>query len=236
MGILCDERILPVEYYPVSLDIRKKRCVVVGGGDVAERKVERLLACGAEVSVVGMELTSTLDALARDKKICHIVDTYKREYIEGAFLVIGATDDDEVNGQVATDSRWNNIWVNIVDDPARCDFIVPSVLRQGDLTIAISTGGKSPALAKQIREELETKFGPEYGILLMIMGMIREKITARGAPSDMNKKLFESVLNSHILDCIRNRDWEQVKTIIEDTVGESLDVEVLSGGRHAVCR
>ena len=219
-----------MEYYPVSLDIRKKRCVVVGGGDVAERKVGRLLACGAEVIVVGTELTATLDGLTRNKKICHIADHYRLEHIEEAFLVIGATDDDAVNERISVDSRRRNIWVNIVDDPARCDFILPSVVRQGDLNIAISTGGKSPALAKQIREELEKKFGPEYGRLLMIMGVIREKVIARGAPSDVNKKVFESVLNSDILDCIRNKDWDQVKNIIEDTAGVSLAVDVLTDG------
>lgn len=216
-----------MEYYPVSLDIRKKRCVVVGGGDVAERKVERLLACGAEVIVVGMELTHALNALTRDKKISHITDNYSPEYIEGAFLVIGATDDDEVNGRISLDSRKRNIPVNIVDDPVRCDFIVPSIVRQGDLTISISTGGKSPALAKKIREELEIKFGPEYGMLVMIMGMIREKVIARGAPSNMNKKLFESVLNTDILDCIRDKNWARVKNIIEEITGESLDIDIL---------
>ncbi len=216
-----------MEYYPVSLDIRKKRCVVVGGGDVAERKVERLLACGADVIVVGKELTVMLDELTRDKKIRHIADNYKPEYIKDAFLVIGATDDDEVNGRISIDSRRRNVWVNIVDDPARCDFILPAIVRQGDLSIAISTGGKSPALAKQIREELEIKFGPEYGMLVMIMGMIREKVIARGTPSDMNKKLFESVLNSDILHCIRNKNWDRVKNIIEKVTGESLDIDSL---------
>ena len=117
--------------------------------------------------------------------------------------------------------------VNIVDDPARCDFILPAIVRQGDLSIAISTGGKSPALAKQIREDLETKFGPEYEILIMIMGIIREKVIARGAPSNINKKLFESVLNSDILRCVRDKNWARVKNIIEELTGESLDIDSL---------
>lgn len=216
-----------MKYYPVYIDISKRKCVVAGGGDVAERKVERLLECGARVVVIGNELTPNLEAMKNEEKISHIPDNYKNDYIEGALLVIGATDRDEINERIYRDSRERGILVNIVDDPAKCDFILPSVFQQGDLSIAISTGGKSPALARNLREELEQRYGHEYRILLNIMGDIREKIISRGEPSDENRKLFESVLNSDILQHIREKNWDKVRKIIHDLVGEDIETETI---------
>lgn len=216
-----------MKYYPVYIDISKRKCVVAGGGDVAERKVERLLECGARVVVIGNELTPNLEAMKNEEKISHIPDNYKNDYIEGALLVIGATDRDEINERIYRDSRERGILVNIVDDPAKCDFILPSVFQQGDLSIAISTGGKSPALARNLREELEQRYGHEYRILLNIMGDIREKIISRGEPSDENRKLFESVLNSDILQHIRGENWDKVRKIIHDLVGEDIETETI---------
>ena len=219
-----------MKYYPVYIDVSKRKCVVVGGGDVAERKVERLLECGARVVVIGNELTPNLEAMKNEEKISHIPDNYKNDYIEGALLVIGATDRDEINERIYRDSKERGILVNIVDDPAKCDFIVPSVFQQGDLSIAISTGGKSPALARNLREELEQRYGHEYRILLNIMGDIREKIISRGEPSDENRKLFESVLNSDILQHIREKNWDKVRKIIHDLVGEDINIDEFGKG------
>jgi len=219
-----------MKYYPVYIDVSKRKCVVAGGGDVAERKVERLLECGARVVVIGNELTPNLEAMKNEEKISHIPDNYKNDYIEGALLVIGATDRDEINERIYRDSKERGILVNIVDDPAKCDFIVPSVFQQGDLSIAISTGGKSPALARNLREELEQRYGREYRILLNIMGDIREKIISRGEPSDENRKLFESVLNSDILQHIREKNWDKVRKIIHDLVGEDINIDEFGKG------
>jgi len=219
-----------MKYYPVYIDVSKRKCVVAGGGDVAERKVARLLECGARVVVIGNELTPNLEAMKNEEKISHIPDNYKNDYIEGALLVIGATDRDEINERIYRDSKERGILVNIVDDPAKCDFIVPSVFQQGDLSIAISTGGKSPALARNLREELEQRYGREYRILLNIMGDIREKIISRGEPSDENRKLFESVLNSDILQHIREKNWDKVRKIIHDLVGEDINIDEFGKG------
>ncbi|MBW2595369.1 MAG: bifunctional precorrin-2 dehydrogenase/sirohydrochlorin ferrochelatase [Deltaproteobacteria bacterium] len=192
-----------MKFYPVCLDISNKRCVVVGGGEVAERKAAKLLECGARVVLVGKTMTPGLRAMKDEGNIEHVPDDYRREHIEGAFLVIGATDRDDVNEKIFRDSRGRGILVNIVDEPARCDFIVPAVFRRKDLLVAISTGGKSPALAKRLRESMEEEYGPEYGILLDIMGDLRERIIARGGTPAENKKIFESVLDSDILRHIR---------------------------------
>jgi precorrin-2 dehydrogenase/sirohydrochlorin ferrochelatase len=214
-----------VRYYPLFLDITGRKCVVVGGGNVAERKVERLLACGARVEVVGKSLTPLLAAWTREEKVVHRDADYEDSSLAGAFLVIGATDDEAVNGRIATDARALGIPVNIVDSPARCDFILPSVVEQGDLSIAVSTGGRSPALAKKIRKELETVYGPEYSILLEILGRLREKVIAGGRPSDENRACFEAVASSEILDHIRAKRWENVKDLIQGLTGVEMEVE-----------
>jgi len=213
-----------VKYYPLFLNIADRRCVVVGGGDVAERKVERLLDFGAKVIVVGKELTPALESMKKEAKINHIDADYDKAVIDGAFLVIGATDRDEVNARISQDGREMGILVNIVDDPNKCDFVLPSVLKRGDLLIAISTGGKSPALAKKLREDMEQRFGTEYQALLDVMGQLRERLVVKGRASDENRRLFESVVHSDILEHIRDKSWEKVRKIIYDITGEKIEV------------
>ncbi|MEA3486824.1 MAG: bifunctional precorrin-2 dehydrogenase/sirohydrochlorin ferrochelatase, partial [Thermodesulfobacteriota bacterium] len=218
------KRMEQMKFYPVSLDISNEKCVVVGGGDVAERKVIRLLECGARVIVVGKTMTTGLCVMKDDNAIEHVPDDYSEECIEDAFLVIGATDRDDVNEQIYRDSRDRGILVNIVDEPARCSFILPAIFRRKDLIIAISTGGKSPALARKLREKMGEKYGPEYGILLDIMGNLRRKIIARGGTSMENKRIFESVLDSDILRYIRKEEWDKAREIIRDRAGEKMEL------------
>ena len=211
-----------MKFYPISLDISNEKCVVVGGGDVAERKIIRLLECGARVVLVGKTITPGLRAMKDKETIEHVPDDYREEHIEGAFLVIGATDRNDVNERIYHDSRSRGILVNVVDEPARCNFIVPAIFRRKDLLIAISTGGKSPALARKLREKMEEKYGPEYGILLDIMGNLRKKIIARGGTSAENKRIFESVLDSDILRHVREEEWDRVREIVRDLTGEDV--------------
>ncbi len=213
-----------MKFYPVSLDISNKKCIVVGGGDVAERKVIGLLECGASVILVGKTITPGLRAMKDEGDIEHVPDDYREEHIADAFLVIGATDRDDVNERIFRDSNSKGILVNIVDEPARCDFIVPAVFRRKDLLIAISTGGKSPALARKLREGMEDKYGPEYGILLDIMGNLRRKIIARGGTSAENKRIFESVLDSDILRHIREEEWDKARDIVRNRTGEKMEL------------
>jgi len=218
------KRMEQMKFYPVSLDISNEKCVVVGGGDVAERKVIRLLECGARVVLVGKTITPGLRAMKDEEDIEHVPDDYSEEYIEDAFLVIGATDRDDVNERIYRDSRSRGTLVNIVDEPARCNFIVPAIFRRKDLLIAVSTGGKSPALARKLREKMEEKYGPEYGILLDIMGNLRRKIIARGGTSAENKRIFESVLDSDILRHIREEEWDKAREIVKDRTGENMEL------------
>jgi len=213
-----------LRYYPLCLDISGKRCVVIGGGNVAERKVERLLACGARVEVVGKALTPVLAAWKGEGRIIHREADFEESHLSGAFLVIGATDDETVNGRIAENARARGIPVNIVDDPARCDFILPSVVERGDLLISVSTGGKSPALARKVREELEEAYGAEYAVLLEILGELREKVIAAGHSSAENRERFAAVVRSEILDDIRRKDWTKVSEMICRLTGVAMEV------------
>jgi len=213
-----------VRYYPLFLDIAGRRCVVVGGGNVAERKVGRLLACGASVEVIGAMLTPGLAALAGEGAIVHHAADYREDRLCGAFFVIGATDSAVVNERVARDARARGIPVNIVDDPARCDFILPSVVERGDLTIAVSTGGRSPALARKLRTELEIAYGSEYATLTAILGELREKVIAGGRPPAENRELFEAVVSSDILDHIRAGRWKRAEELIRELTGVEMEV------------
>ena len=217
--------VLKMKYYPVCLDVSGRRCVIIGGGEVAERKARRLTDCGAEVLVVSESLSSALQAMKAEGRLSHIKADYSRDLIDGAFLVIGATDRSEVNEAVSRDARKQGILVNIVDDPGRCNFILPSLYRRGDLLIAITTGGKSPALAKKLRKEMARHFGPEYETFLKIMGQIRGKVISRGYPSEKNRALFESIIDSDIIDHIREKRWDKVKEVIRDLAGEEIEVD-----------
>jgi precorrin-2 dehydrogenase/sirohydrochlorin ferrochelatase len=215
-----------MKYYPVNLDLAGKRCVVVGGGEVAERKVERLLDCGAHVTVVGRALTTALAAKKAAGQLDHIDMDYEAGVLDGAFLIIGATDRGDVNERISKDAMARGLLVNIVDDPERCNFILPSLVRQGDLSIAISTGGNSPALAKKLRQELEGQYGPEYQTLIRIMGTLRQKIIARGQCAADNKAIFEDLVQSDLLQAIRDKDSGRVNAIIHERTGIIMEVRL----------
>lgn len=148
-------------YYPASLNIKGMRCLVVGGGKVAYRKATSLLSFHARVEVVAPEIISPLQDMVQQRKVKHIQEEYRSSHLDGVFLVFGATGDEETNRRIAKDAQKRNLMVNIVDAPGLCAFIVPAVLRRGDLTVSISTGGNSPALARSLREKMEEEYGPE---------------------------------------------------------------------------
>jgi len=218
-----------LKYYPVFLDISGKPCAVVGGGEVACRKVQRLLQCGARVTVIADALSPELEALKARGEIAHIDGQYAAEHIASAFIAIGATDNRHVNEQIFRDAHTGHILVNIVDEPERCDFILPSIVERGDLAVAVSTGGKSPALAKRLRRELEQMFGTEYEIYLNIMGQIRETVLARGKSSDENRQIFEWLVQSDLLDLIRKKDWNAVRGLIREILQEPIEVSLPNG-------
>src|ERR1700688_3411070 len=178
-------------YIPIFLDVTGRRCVVVGGGEVAARKVESLLAAGAQVTVVSPSLAAPSLSAAVDRGMVeHIARAYRRGDIAGCALAYSATDDRELHRALADEARALSIPLNVVDVPELCSFIAPAVVRRGALQIAISTGGASPAFAARLRRELEKQFGAEYGILLKVLRAARRRLHADEiAPADRMRRL-----------------------------------------------
>ena len=195
---------------------------MVGGGEVAARKVVRLLDCGAKVCVVSPQIVPELAAVKKEGRIEHINNEYAGKYLCGAFLVIGATDNEQTNAAISQDAKAKGIPVNIVDDPQKCDFILPSLVERGDLTIACGTGGNSPALARYLREELENVYGEEYATLLNILGQLRSRMEKNVG---VGKVWFDKLLAAGLLDAIRQQDEERVKTIVRDVTGKEVQFD-----------
>jgi len=190
-------------YYPIFLDLRGKRSVVIGGGKVAERKVLGLLEAGASVVVVSPELTKRLKREKEKGRITHIPSRYKRQYLKGASLIIAATDCTEENKKISLDA--GTIPVNVVDTPELCSFIVPSIVRRGPLTIAISTSGSSPALAKEIRLELERLYPESFGRFLKDIMAKRKKIIKEIKDKKQMERALKALVPKGIISSIRGR-------------------------------
>ncbi len=168
-------------HYPLVADLRGRRVVVVGGGDVAARKVDGLLAAEADVTVVSPDLAPALATLASAARIVHVGRVYRAGDLAGADLVFVATDDRSVTAAVTAEARARRVWVNAADDPEHCDFILPAVIRRGPLLVTVTTGGASPAVARAVREELETVIGEEHRVLVEIAADVRRELGNRRA-------------------------------------------------------
>ena len=185
---------------PITLDLAGRLCVVVGGGEVAGRKVRDALAAGGRARVVSPETVPELDALAAEGRIELRRARFSPECLKGAALAFVATDDEAVNEAAARAAKEAGIWVNVADRPALCDFHVPATVRRGDLLIAVSTSGKSPALAARVRRALEREFGPEYERLIAVLGELRETVARRAGLSQKERHaIYERVLDSDVL-------------------------------------
>ncbi len=209
-----------MQYYPVSLDVKNRKCLVVGGGGVGTRKVMTLLDCGAKVTVVSPDVRENLLELADSGLLILEKRHYRETDLAGMFLVIGTTDDEELNRQISMDAENLNMLCNIADRPEVCNFILPSIVNRGDLTISISTSGKSPALAKRLRIELEEQFGDEYAGLLRLMGAIREKLLSQKHEPEAHKQLFEQVISRGLLDMIRGNRKDEIDSLLFEVLGE----------------
>jgi siroheme synthase-like protein len=205
-----DEQSSP--YYPILLNIRGRKCLVVGGGQVALRKAKTLLEHDANVEVVSPSFCPELNQMATDGAIRTIQRDYKSEDLQHAFIAIAATDDVETNERVASEARQRGVLVNVVDDPKNSDFIVPSYLKRGDVIVAVSTSGRSPALARKIRSELERNFKAEYEHLATIADEVRSKLKQQGitASSDAWQEVLSSNSLMELLRQGKNREAKEI--------------------------
>lgn len=213
-------------YYPLFVDLRGKRVVVIGGGMVALRKIEGFLKTGARVRVVAPEI---IDEIVCMPEVEAITRNYMPEDLAGAQLVIAATDDMDTNTAVSAEADARGIFCNVVDKPELCSFIVPSVVDKGPIRIAISTGGVSPALSKKIRFEIGRLLGDEFAALAVIMGRIRPLVLSQGGGHEAHKRIFEVLINSELVDAIRENNRGLAESILFEALGEHIDLtEVFS--------
>ena len=192
-------------YYPIFLELKGRPCLVIGGGPIACRKAQALLSCAAKVTVVSPQLGAGFQRLAQARKIVWRKRLFRPGDLTGMQLAISATDDQAVNKQVSRLAQRQGIWVNVVDQPRLCSFILSSVVRRGKLVLAISTGGASPALAKWIRRDLERRYSPEFGRSLAGMARARKQVMGGGVSPRRRKKLFEQALRAYLRVIKRGR-------------------------------
>jgi precorrin-2 dehydrogenase/sirohydrochlorin ferrochelatase len=189
-------------YYPINVEVRGRRCLVVGGGEVALRKARALIDAGARLTVVAPEMSPKLKALGS-------VELLERPFrdtdLHGTFMVVVATDDPLLNRSVGRDAADLGCLVNVVDCPALSNFIVPATLRRGELMIAVSTGGASPALSRRIRERLEREFGEEYAEYVRVLGEIRREVFEKLPDAERRPQVFRQLTDEKWLDVLRVR-------------------------------
>jgi precorrin-2 dehydrogenase/sirohydrochlorin ferrochelatase len=190
--------------------------------------VKTLLTCGAQVTIVSPDVSELLKELIKKQLITLHQRPYRSADLEGMFIVIGATDDDKLNHQISTDAERQNILCNIVDQPQDCNFILPSIISRGDLTISISTSGKSPALAKKLRKDLSRQFGEEYALFLRLMGHIRKKLLSQAHESEAHKQLFKQLINRGLLDMIRDDRKDNIDSLLYEVLGEGFEYAELT--------
>lgn len=205
-------------YYPLMVDIRGRKCVVVGGGEVARRKVEGLLAAGASVTVVAptcVSLPACVEVISRE---------FAPHDLDGAWLVIAATADQLVNADVAAAATARHIWVNAADDPLSCTAILPAVVRRGLLCLTVSTSGASPVWARRLRDELAVQFGAEYCEMAKLLWEARQGWKGRGMhlTPEQRKRAWEAVLELPLLVLIRNEQLDAAKTAILSSLEQAL--------------
>lgn len=216
-----------MKYFPINLSISARKCTVVGGGKVAARKTMALLECGALVRIISPELTPELQALLEERVVTWEAREYQQGDLGGSFLVIAATDNTRVQREVFTEAEENGQLVNVADVPELCNFILPATVKRDDLSISVSTAGKSPALARKIRQHLESIIGPEYGKLADIMGLLRQEVLKLKRPHAENKDIFANLLHDDFADWIRESNWDMIEKHLTDELGNDIDQELL---------
>jgi precorrin-2 dehydrogenase/sirohydrochlorin ferrochelatase len=218
-------------YIPIFLDVTGRDCVVVGGGEVAARKVESLLGAGARVTVVSPRVSPPLASLAANGSVIHIARDYRRGDIRGCVLAYAATDDPKLHRELAAEARALGIPVNVVDVPELCTFIAPAVMKRGALQIAISTGGASPAFAARLRRELEDRFGTEYALTLEVLRAARRRLHAGEIDPAERMRRLKDLANSALPDAIAAGDVAAIERILATHLGDGVDLAVLNLAR-----
>lgn len=209
-----------MKVYPIFLnDLANRRCVVVGGGHEAERKVSGLLDCDANVTVISATLTARLRAWAEAGRITWIERDYRQGDLQGAFLAICEGAEATINAQVYQEAEAAGALVNVMDDVAHCNFVAGSVVRQGPLVVSISTSGAAPALAVRLRQRLEQELGPEYAAFLQLMQSLREPLATRYSAFAERRDLWYRLVDSDVMDQLRAGRTDDACRRVSEIVG-----------------
>ena len=208
-----------MDVYPIFLsDLRSRRCVVIGGNDEAERKVDGLLAANAGVTVISETVTDTLADWADQQRITWLPRACEPGDLQGAWLAIATVRDNALAARLKEEAERGGVLLNVADDVPHSNFVSGAVMRRGPLAIAVSTSGRSPALAARLRSQLEQTFGPEYAHLLDLLGDLRQPLTARQPDFDARKKLWQKLLDSDLLELLRQGRHEQARQLAAQLV------------------
>ena len=207
-------------YYPIYVDMRRRRCLVIGGGVVAERKVASLVEAGAAVTVISPDITELIALWSKSGAIDFLARRYRTGDLAEFEIAFVATDDSEINAAVYEEGKNRGVWVNSADDPEHCDFILPSIIRRGDLAVAISTGGESPALARAVREELDEYFTADYARVVEIASEVRLELRARSLSASADA--WNQALKGNFRCLIREGRLEEAKKILLETLETKL--------------
>jgi len=195
------------DYYPVFLNLKGKKTIVIGAGKVAERKIRALLKAGADITVISPAITKRIEREKQKGRIRHIPRQYRKGDSNKAFLVIAATDSLEINKKVSENASF---LVNVVDSPSLCNFIVPSVIKRGPLTIAVSTSGISPALSKSIRKELEKLYGPEFVGYLKLLEKTRKKAMKGIKGKKRRTEFLNNLASEKVISMLRQKGFKEI--------------------------
>lgn len=201
--------------FPIFINLDNKKCVIVGGGKVAERKAENLFAYGASITILSPSVTSKVQQWANEGLLNWRKKEFEKADIDGAFMVFASTDNYELNQLIANICHENGIMINSADDPEKCTFHVPAIIRRDSLGIAISTEGKSPLLAKKLRTEFEALIGEEYAEFLDMLAEVRTRIQESVSDINIRKKILESIVYSDILEHLKSGENEKARERIE---------------------
>jgi precorrin-2 dehydrogenase len=216
-----------MQYYPIYLDMRGRNALVVGGGAVGSRKAKTLLKAGARVTVVSPQVTAAIQSLAETGELNWHARPYRASDMATMFLVFSATDDPDLNQCIEADAIRHHVLCNFADAPDRGHFILPSIVARGDLLVSISTSGKSPAVARRLRQEMEAYFGEEYAPFLRLMGAIREQLLARAHAPEDHRKVFDRLIDGGLLALVKSGDREGIDTLLQSVLGDGFNADRL---------
>ncbi len=207
-----------MSYYPVFLDLRERPCLVVGGGRTAHGKIVGLLRAGALVRVVAPTVTGAIEELAARGKLTIVARPYAREDVRGFHIVVAATDEPDVNRQVSADGRQAGVLVNVVDAPELSQFIAPAILERGELQVAVSTSGASPAFAAFVRDHIGDVIGPEFATSLAILRRVRERLRSRSMED--RRRIQQAITEGGLTERVRRRDLAGIDGLLRAALGE----------------